>query len=168
MVEEFVSFARIPQPVFDKYNICDLVGEVIFSRENNKLNISYKYDHPKEPVIITCDNNQIVRVMTNLLKNAEESIEEKIESNKSPINGSIYVHIGYKEDKCEIKIIDNGKGFSDNIISRLTEPYVTTKSKGTGLGLAIVKKIIEDHNGELIFSNIEGGACVCIVFPLER
>jgi two-component system nitrogen regulation sensor histidine kinase NtrY len=167
MVEEFASFARIPAPVFSNNDICSLVADVIFSREETNSNIRIDFKFPDEPIILNCDTNQIVRVMTNLLKNAEESILEKMESDKSLRHGQINVVIYEKEDKCTINIVDNGKGFDEGFIDRITEPYVTTKSKGTGLGLAIVKKIIEDHRGELIFSNVENGACVCIIFPIE-
>jgi len=167
MVEEFVSFARIPQPVFSHNDICKLVKDVIFSREerNSKIAINYKIN--EHPIILNCDENQIARVMTNLIKNAEEAVEERILQDKRFKHGIINVNVNAQKQQCVVEIKDNGKGFPENIIEHLTEPYVTTKSKGTGLGLAIVKKIIEDHNGELKFTNVAGGACVSIYFPLE-
>ena len=62
---------------------------------------------------------------------------------------------------------DNGKGLPVDIEpDRLTEPYVTTRTKGTGLGLAIVRKIMEDHGGELLLeSRAEGGARVSLIIP---
>jgi two-component system nitrogen regulation sensor histidine kinase NtrY len=51
-------------------------------------------------------------------------------------------------------------GFDKSILDRVTEPYVTTKTKGTGLGLPIVKKIIEDHGGTLSVSNSSNGAII--------
>jgi two-component system nitrogen regulation sensor histidine kinase NtrY len=56
-----------------------------------------------------------------------------------------------------VVIEDNGKGLPREGRERLTEPYVTTRSKGTGLGLAIVKKIMEDHGGALQLDDREGG-----------
>ena len=55
----------------------------------------------------------------------------------------------------ELKLVisDTGTGFAEDLLDRVTEPYVTTRDKGTGLGLAIVKKIMEDHSGELILAN---------------
>jgi two-component system nitrogen regulation sensor histidine kinase NtrY len=64
-----------------------------------------------------------------------------------------------------VTVEDNGKGLPRHGRERLTEPYVTTRTKGTGLGLAIVKKIMEDHQGELMLSDGEhGGARVRLVF----
>jgi two-component system nitrogen regulation sensor histidine kinase NtrY len=168
MVEEFVSFARIPAPVFEHHDICILVRDVIFSREDGNSNITIEYDIAEEPIIIDCDASQIARVMTNLLKNAEESVEERLEADSRMKHGLIKVAVYEDCGKCVVDIVDNGRGFDDNMIERVTEPYVTTKSKGTGLGLAIVKKIMEDHNGEIMFSNVKGGACVSLRFPLDR
>ena len=67
-----------------------------------------------------------------------------------------------------VVVEDNGKGLPQQDRQRLTEPYVTTRSKGTGLGLAIVKKIMEDHRGELVLEDREsGGARVKLVFAGE-
>jgi two-component system nitrogen regulation sensor histidine kinase NtrY len=61
------------------------------------------------------------------------------------------------EGRIELTVEDNGRGLPHDGRERLTEPYVTTRQKGTGLGLAIVKKIMEDHGGELILEDREGG-----------
>ena len=64
-----------------------------------------------------------------------------------------------------LSVIDNGNGFTPQILARAFEPYVTTKAKGTGLGLAIVKKIVDDHGGEIRLTN-DGGGRVDIWLPL--
>jgi two-component system nitrogen regulation sensor histidine kinase NtrY len=64
-----------------------------------------------------------------------------------------------------VVVEDNGKGLPDEDRDRLTEPYVTTRTKGTGLGLAIVKKIMEDHNADLVLEDgDDGGARVSLIF----
>jgi hypothetical protein len=71
------------------------------------------------------------------------------------------------EGEIHLRVLDNGAGFSENALSRVFEPYMTTKTKGTGLGLAIVKKIIEEHGGRITVENhVNGGACVNISLPL--
>ena len=66
-------------------------------------------------------------------------------------------------------ISDNGVGLPEDMIDRLTEPYVTTRAKGTGLGLAIVKKIMKDHGGDLVLENLEqGGARACMIFTTDE
>ncbi|MBC7202701.1 MAG: histidine kinase, partial [Pusillimonas sp.] len=64
-----------------------------------------------------------------------------------------------------LTVSDSGPGFEPQVLNRVFEPYVTTKSSGTGLGLAIVKKIVEEHGGRIDVSNRkEGGARVSILF----
>ena len=73
------------------------------------------------------------------------------------------------EGEVTVNVDDNGRGLPEENRDRLTEPYVTTRTKGTGLGLAIVKKIMEDHGGRLILEDQPGGgARVRLCLPLER
>ena len=64
-----------------------------------------------------------------------------------------------------ITIQDDGPGFPEDLMNKLFEPYITSKSKGSGLGLAIVKKIIEEHDGTIQASNQEDGAQLAIRIP---
>ena len=77
----------------------------------------------------------------------------------------------------ELVATDRGPGFSTELIGRLFEPYITSKSKGTGLGLAIVKKIVEEHGGTVVAENIHdaadnsgdatsSGACIRVRLPI--
>ena len=77
------------------------------------------------------------------------------------------ISLSLKDDGAIVRIVveDNGKGLPVEGRERLTEPYMTTRSKGTGLGLAIVKKIMEDHGGHLTLEDSEaGGARISLVF----
>ena len=76
------------------------------------------------------------------------------------IDIEIVEHIDY----ISLTIIDSGIGFKNIKTSELTKPYFTTKTDGTGLGLSIVSKIINDHNGTIMFNNINNGAKVEIKF----
>jgi nitrogen fixation/metabolism regulation signal transduction histidine kinase len=66
----------------------------------------------------------------------------------------------------QLTVEDNGPGFEPQLLERLFEPYVTTKTKGTGLGLAIVKKIVEEHGGIITLENTGAGALVRVQFPI--
>jgi nitrogen fixation/metabolism regulation signal transduction histidine kinase len=73
---------------------------------------------------------------------------------------------GLDADLVEIKVVDNGPGFSSDIVHQAFDPYVTSKPKGTGLGLAIVKKLVEEHGGHITARNREqGGAEISILIP---
>lgn len=168
MVEEFANFARLPTPVFKDFDICTLLNDIIFSRRSISKKTKIEGIIPNTPVILHGDSSQITRAFVNLLKNAEEAIEELRKETLLPEYGIIKVVLDVDNGRCRIRIIDNGKGFDEAMIARITEPYVTTKSKGTGLGLSIVKKIIEDHNGSVSFSNIDNGACVTVDFYVNH
>src|SRR5205807_1732821 len=116
---------------------------------------------------LRCDARLVGQALLNIVKNALESIEARIaESGPSP-PGQITVTVE-AEGQVTVTVEDNGKGLPTRGRERLTEPYVTTRTKGTGLGLAIVKKIMEDHHGELMLSDREnGGACVRLVFAAD-
>ncbi|AIL65897.1 Sensor histidine kinase [Rickettsiales bacterium Ac37b] len=165
IVEEFVNFARMPAPIFTPSNICELINNTIFSRQCAVTNVLYVTELPILPIVINCDVNQIDRALTNIFKNAEESIESRLNS-KEIEEGIIKINIISEKSYFIIDIIDNGAGFPEELLDRVTEPYVTNKTKGTGLGLAIVKKIIEDHNGTIKFSNLSTiGAKIQITLP---
>nr|CAM74018.1 nitrogen regulatory signal transduction histidine kinase NtrY [Magnetospirillum gryphiswaldense MSR-1] len=83
--------------------------------------------------------------MTNLLKNAVEAIQGRDGTDLPP--GQVSLALFSDKSRITIEVSDNGKGLPKENRDRLTEPYVTTRTKGTGLGLAIVKKIVEDHEG---------------------
>jgi len=66
-----------------------------------------------------------------------------------------------------MSVVDNGGGFPEEMMTRIFEPYVTTKPRGTGLGLAIVKKIVDEHHGELTIENRPArGVSVSVLLPV--
>ncbi|MEX2452186.1 MAG: PAS domain-containing sensor histidine kinase [Rhodospirillales bacterium] len=162
MVNEFSSFARMPQPTLKLENLSDICRHAIFLEKNRVSDLEFKTDLPAEDIYIQCDSHQIGQAMTNLLKNASESIlEQSKENRQNPTPGQITVSLTVKEGgegtSVSVIIEDNGRGLPAKERDRLTEPYVTTRDKGTGLGLAIVKKIMEDHNGDLVLQDRPGG-----------
>jgi signal transduction histidine kinase len=114
--------------------------------------------------------NEFEHVILNLINNAREAIIEK-RAKHSVIQderGLISFDFCHIDGKIIIAVGDNGGGLPENILSRIFEPYYTTKdpSKGTGLGLYMSKVIIEDHMlGKLTAKNSNGGAVFTIELP---
>ena len=166
MVDEFSSFARMPRPTVQLEDAKELCQQALFLQRSGNIEIRYKADLPDHPVSLICDRRQISQVLTNILKNAAEAIEGREAAFGQTLPpGEIALTL--KEDGNMVSMIveDNGKGLPKEGRERLTEPYMTTRSKGTGLGLAIVKKIMEDHGGALILDDREGGgARISLVF----
>ncbi len=161
MVDEFSSFARMPAPVMRIESLNALCRQAGFLQQNANPGIHYRLDLPQEPVAVSCDARQIGQAVTNLLLNAAESIELRPapEDGRLP-PGEIVLRLSLRDGRAEIAVEDNGRGLPADGRERLTEPYVTTRTKGTGLGLAIVKKIMEDHGGNLILDDRPGGGAI--------
>jgi two-component system nitrogen regulation sensor histidine kinase NtrY len=174
MVDEFSSFARMPRPVLKPENIGELCGEIIFLERNRTEMIEYRLDVPEGTTTLLCDRQQVSRLLTNLVKNAAEGIFTKYNLDpddewpadlSAPI-GSISLQLLEEDRELVIRIEDNGAGFPQEGRERLTDPYVTTRTKGTGLGLAIAKKIVEEHQGKMALKDrTGGGAIVELRFP---
>ncbi|GAB4361231.1 MAG: PAS domain-containing sensor histidine kinase [Kiloniellaceae bacterium] len=169
MVDEFSAFARMPAPVMRKEDLGKLIEQAMFLQRTAQTHVRFTYEPPREPVVLACDGRQVGQALTNLLKNAIESIEGRQQRDGAATpEGAIAVALRNEGGRCVVEIADNGKGLPEANRHRLTEPYVTTRERGTGLGLAIVKKIMEDHGGDLILRDREGGgAVVSLVFPLR-
>ena len=164
MVEEFVSFARMPKPEFQIHVFSKLVREIVFSEKTVNKNVTYKLDMPDDAVELRCDSGMVGQMLTNLLKNAAEWIGHKQEE-EPDFKGKIHLILAQTDGETTLTIEDNGLGFPEDKIATLTEPYVTLRAKGTGLGLAIVKKCMEEHGGSLTLENREeGGARVILSF----
>jgi len=167
LVTEFSDFARMPKPIFKKNNLNKIVYGAINLHELSESSIRFIYPSNKNPAYINCDQEQINRVLINLLKNSIESINEKKQKN-SDIAGKINVDIKEDSDYIYVKIEDNGVGFEKVDKLKMVNPYFTTKEKGTGLGLAIVTKIINDHNSLITFNSTKNGAKVEIILPKKH
>jgi signal transduction histidine kinase len=110
------------------------------------------------------------QAILNIVYNSVDAIESSIKDGRIE-NGAIKIHIFAKPDSIAINIEDNGGGVPEEILSRIFEPYFSTKDegKGTGLGLYISKLVIEQHHkGVMSVSNTKEGTKVEIEFPLSH
>ena len=168
MVDEFSSFARMPQPEIKMENLSELCRQIVFQERNRAIGFKYEIQLPDSEVTVPCDARQVSRVLTNVLKNAAESIEGARDNEDKDVEGRITLtlHDEASENYVSVVISDDGLGLPAAQRDRLTEPYVTTREKGTGLGLAIVKKIMEEHGGALdLTDRSPRGAKVILRFP---
>ena len=165
LVNEFSDFARMPKPIFKDNDLVSIAKDNINLMQELDINIKFEFNCSESEVILISDSEQLSRVFLNLIKNSIESIQEK-SLNIANFVGKIDIEINNDDDYIDFIVIDNGIGFSDlrTNIKKILNPYFTTKKKGTGLGLAIVNKIINDHNGSIIFIPIEDGAKIKIKF----
>ncbi len=162
MVEEFVGFARMPTARFVTEDLAGIVRKSVFSSQVGFPALEIIAELPEAAVPFECDERQMTQVLTNLVKNAAESIEARPDQSQK---GIIRVGLKNEADRVLLTVSDNGIGFPAENASKMLEPYITTRATGTGLGLAIVKKIVDDHNGLLfIENNSDCGAKVTLSF----
>ena len=159
LVNEFSDFARMPKPMFKKMNLNNLVSRSINLHKLSETNIKFNLSEANPIFEINGDEEQLNRVFINLIKNSIESINEKKIKNVH-FKGKIAIDIKDDSDYIYVTITDNGVGFERVDKVKMLTPYYTTKKQGTGLGLAIVTKIVNDHNGTILFNSIENGAKV--------
>jgi two-component system nitrogen regulation sensor histidine kinase NtrY len=167
MVDEFSAFARMPTPVMRSEELSEIVRHTVFLQRNARPEIIFTSELPDKPMVFAVDARQVAQALTNLLQNAVDSIQTREPPPDGALpQGQVIVRLIDTPRGPEIAVEDNGKGFPVENRERLTEPYVTTRSKGTGLGLAIVKKIMEDHGGRLVLQDsASGGAVARLIFP---
>jgi two-component system nitrogen regulation sensor histidine kinase NtrY len=171
MVDEFSSFARMPEARLEKGDLSETIRQSVFLESVRLPEVDITVDLPEEPIVGQFDSRLLSQVMTNLIKNAVEAIEGAgIAAIKAP---RISVSAVPEPHLVRISVADNGKGWPKENRHRLLEPYVTTRDKGTGLGLAIVAKIIEQHGGKVDLIDAEPdadgrvGACFSFTLPFE-
>jgi len=163
MVNTFSEYARPPAMSPEYADVNELLQEVLdlyFALDPN-AEIRIELSKPLPRTIV--DPGRIRQVFNNLLSNAFEA-GSGLNRIKLTVSTSHVSESGL--EFIEIRIRDSGHGISEDIISNIFEPYVTTKQRGTGLGLAIVKKIVDEHSGLVWMENNRNGPGACAVIRL--
>jgi two-component system nitrogen regulation sensor histidine kinase NtrY len=169
MVDEFSSFARMPKPTFAAEPLAEIARQALFLHEVAHPEIAFSLDVPDPAPVLVCDRRLLGQALTNIVKNGVEAVEQKKEAGKRKARGGEKIAMTIRTDGplVIVEVTDTGIGLPAER-GRLTEPYMTTRTKGTGLGLAIVKKIVEEHFGQIEFADgPEGGSLVRLIFDAE-
>ena len=154
----FSNFAEMPAQEGGKINIIETtrLALKIFKEKN----INFKFED--KIIEVNIDRTQMVRIITNLIKNALEACDLL----ENPI---IQVNIKKKNKNVLIDVIDNGVGIPEEIRTKIFEPKFTTKSSGMGLGLGMVKNLVSSYGGNISFkSTINSGTSFLISFPISK
>ena len=164
LVNEFSSFARMPQanPSLQNLNLIIEESLILYRQSHNRIKFTFESDSRIPDFHL--DQEQIKRVMTNLVDNALAAIQ-KID------DGHIWIatRLDKSLEMVIIELNDNGPGIDEKTQARLFEPYFSTKKRGTGLGLTIVKTIINDHRGFIrVRENHLKGTCFVIELPIIK
>ncbi len=153
----FSSFAKMPAQQNETLNVVKIVKLALDIFNEDYIVFSSDADE----IIAKFDRTQLIRVVTNLVKNGIQAIP----INKEP---KILVNVKSEGNNVVITISDNGSGVSEENKTKVFEPKFTTKSSGMGLGLAMVKNIVEMHKGIISFeSETNKGTTFKVTIPKE-
>ncbi|GAA4110226.1 HAMP domain-containing sensor histidine kinase [Aquimarina addita] len=151
----FSNFAQMPAQKNETLDVVNIVGlaldifnedYIIFPSEN-------------EQIIAEFDRTQLIRVVTNLVKNAKQAIPD----DRTP---KIVVNVFVENEEVVITIADNGIGIEEDYKKKIFEPKFTTKNSGMGLGLGMVKSIVENFKGTITFTSLKDkGTVFKVKFP---
>lgn len=158
IANEFSNFAKMPKAISEKTDLSSAIQssiELFTSAENGII----EFQNNCNTAYIIADREQLLRVFTNLIKNAIQAIPSNQE-------GKIVITLNAVSDKYEVRVKDNGEGISESQKAKIFVPNFTTKSTGTGLGLAMVQNIVDQTGGSITFESILGrGTTFFLYFP---
>ena len=161
ILSELLMLAR-PQLIdFKLENISMLLKDVVtlLVPQANMNGVVIITDFDSEEVVVKCEKNQLKQAFINFIKNAIEAM---------PQGGELVIQmVSINKDELFIRFIDQGYGIPNHLLSKLGQPFYTTKEKGTGLGFMVSKKIIENHKGSIVISSKENkGTTIEVKLPL--
>lgn len=155
----FSNFASMPAQQNETLNVVQIVQMALKIFNEDYI----EFEATETEIITIFDRTQLIRLITNLVKNAIQAIPEE------QIDKKIKITVFQEQNQVKISVKDNGIGISEENAQRIFEPKFTTKSSGMGLGLAIIKNSIENYNGTIIFvSKINEGTEFIVSFPITN
>lgn len=155
-LDEFHQLTNLPLPTKKEVSIEELFGQLQALLAHPSLHFSWGH-----AVTLTADMEQLILVLTNLIKNAREATEglpdAHIEVTASESNGEAY-----------ISVTDNGPGIPEDMTEKIFLPFYTTKTNGSGIGLCLSRQIMRQHGGDLTLHNHHGkGTMFMLTFSIQ-
>lgn len=154
----FSNFASMPAQQNERINIVEVIQLALEIFNENYI----LFESTKKEIYVVMDRTQLIRIITNLVKNATQAVSE---NNPDP---NVLVSVSEENKMVRIVVKDNGIGVPEEYKSHIFEPKFTTKSSGMGLGLGIIKKIIENYNGTITFESQQNtGTAFTVTLPVN-
>ena len=163
-IQGLLDFARPPKLKRARHDVRQIVRRAVnliegSARQNRVILVTH---FTEQPVWVNVDAEQLHQVCVNLLLNGIESMTA---------GGAFEIRIEADEVTlvARVRFEDSGAGIPEHVLSRLFEPFVTSRDCGTGLGLAVSRRIVLNHSGQLLAENRPGsGAALTIELPLDQ
>ena len=159
IITQFLRAIRPTRPQLRPENINTIVEEAVrfFALEIKDRDIVVEQELRSDLPLLELDRDQMKQAFYNVIKNSFEAMKSR---------GILRIRTDLDESHVIVRFTDTGGGISAENLSRVFEPYFTTKTSGTGLGLLIVRRIVREHGGELSIESSEGkGLTLTIRLP---
>ena len=158
IIENFLDAVRPREPDFQELSLLSILEEVLTVQEeelaNLNLEINIQSDDLMPPVL--ADKQQLFQVFFNIIKNAAEATEA---------GGQIDIRASKDDTHVFIQFKDTGSGIEAGELSKVFQPYYTTKSSGHGIGMMIVQRILRSHGAKIGIDSKPGvGTAVTLQF----
>ena len=156
LMESVLNFSKTNKYIFERVDLRLLIQR-LFDRwwpRFSKVNVIAYFSPADNNYAVAGDARALEQVFTNLISNAVEAMSAR--------GGNLAVRMEMinsipKRPQVLVSVSDDGPGISEEILDRIFEPFVTTKTQGTGLGLAITKRIVTAHHGSIRVNSFPGG-----------
>ncbi|MDZ7318423.1 MAG: ATP-binding protein [candidate division KSB1 bacterium] len=158
LAEEFTTFARLPQLQLQPADVNDIIRALVTLIDAEPHGVKLKLNLADNLPLIPVDRDQFRRALHNIIKNGIEASDR----GSTILITSERVEQNFR--KIRIEIQDHGCGMDGELLSKIFEPYFTTKTRGMGLGLSIVKRIVEDHQGEIQIDSKPGQGTRVVIY----
>ena len=159
IISQFLRAIRPTRPQLRPENVNSIVEEAVrfFAPEIKDRDIVVEQELRSDLPLLELDRDQVKQAFYNVIKNSFEAMKRR---------GILRIRTDVDESHVTVRFTDTGGGISPDNLSRVFEPYFTTKTSGTGLGLLIVRRIVREHGGELSIESSEGkGLTLTIRLP---
>ena len=164
-ITEFLNYSRPPKLNPEPLDLEGLARDAmrIFEVQTNETGVEARVQADGAVPLVMADADSLHSALTNLIINGLQAMDGN--------GGSLTVTLSSADDgrSARIDVTDSGRGIAPDDISKVFEPYYSTKETGTGLGLAIVKKAIDDHHGTItVKSKVGAGTTFTIMLPVSE
>lgn len=161
ILEEFLSYARAPEPNLEDVDLNQKLQAVVDFQEPEmkEAEVSLRFYPGVDVGAVACDWDHVQAAVGNLIRNAKDA---------TPSGGEILVSTLRDGDFVTIRVTDTGEGIPEDQVARVLEPYFSTKKGGTGLGLPTARRVAEEHGGTLsLQSDVGKGTQFMLRLPVR-
>ncbi len=160
VAEEYLRFARLPRPQLAPQDVSEILASLLdfLGPELQAAHIAVERELAHVPGV-KGDEGQLRAVFLNLLRNSREAM---------PGGGTVRVGTGAAGGSVQVRVADTGRGIPPGDLTRIFEPFYSTKERGTGLGLAFVQQVVREHGGTIVCeSEVGRGTAFTVTLPAE-